>query len=117
MTIWLPPLRGPEAGLSEVIVGAATNVNWSNEPVTSVPPAEVTVTSTTPGVVAGVVAAIDVSPAMVNAAAGTPPNETAVAPLKPVPVIVTVVPPAAGPAATEMPVTRGTGTYEGANSR
>ena len=108
--IRLPPLRGPEAGLSETMVGAATKVNSSNDPVTSVPPAEVTVTSTTPGVVAGEAAVIDVSPEIVNAAAGTPPKETAVAPVKPVPVIVTEVPPAAGPSATEMPVTRGTGT-------
>ena len=109
-TIWLPPLTGPEVGLSEVIVGAATNVNWSNDPVAPVPPAEVTVTSTTPGAAVGEVAVIDVSPATVNAAAGAPLKETSVAPLKPVPEIVTEVPPAAGPSATEMPVTRGTGT-------
>jgi hypothetical protein len=39
------------------------------------------------------------------------PNVTAVAPVNPVPVTVTVVPPATGPAAGEIPVTVGTGAY------
>ena len=38
------------------------------------------------------------------------PNRTAVAPLKPVPVIVTVVPPASGPAAGDIEVTVGAAT-------
>ena len=39
------------------------------------------------------------------------PNLTDVAPVNPVPVTVTVVPPADRPAAGEMPVTTGTGSY------
>ena len=39
------------------------------------------------------------------------PNSTVVAPVNPVPVTVTVVPPANGPLAGEMPVTIGTGIY------
>ena len=39
--------------------------------------------------------------------AGVPPKVTVVAPMKSVPVIVTVVPPAAGPAPGETPLTVG----------
>ena len=39
------------------------------------------------------------------------PNLTDVAPVNPVPVTVTVVPPAAGPPVGEIPVTVGTGSY------
>src|ERR1700690_3482533 len=53
MTTWLPPWRGPDAGRSEVMVGAATKVNRSKAPDASVPPAEVTVTSTCPAGAAG----------------------------------------------------------------
>jgi hypothetical protein len=38
-----------------------------------------------------------VAESTVNEAAGNPPNETSVAPVKPVPVIVTLYPPATGP--------------------
>ncbi len=61
-----------------------------------VPPGVLTVTSTAP-VPAGVVAVIAVALSTVNAAAGVPPKLIALAPVKPVPVIVTLVPPAAGP--------------------
>jgi hypothetical protein len=40
------------------------------------------------------------------------PMSTAVAPLKPVPVIVTEVPPAAGPEVGDIDVTAGAATYE-----
>ncbi len=79
MTTSFPPWRGPDAGLSPEIVGAATKVNTSNAPVTSVPPAEVTVTSTGPAGAAGATAVIEVSAVMVKLAAGTPPKLTAVA--------------------------------------
>ena len=46
---------------------------------------------------AGDVAVMDVAETAVNAVAAFVPNFTAVAPVKPVPVIVTVVPPASGP--------------------
>jgi hypothetical protein len=61
-----------------------------------VPPAVVTVTSTLP-IPGGDVAVIWVGLTTLNAPAAAPPNLTAVAPDKLVPVIVTLVPPAAGP--------------------
>ena len=61
-----------------------------------VPPAVVTVTSTVP-VPAGEVAVIWFALMTVNEAAALPPNLTAVAPEKFVPVMVTLVPPDGGP--------------------
>ena len=61
------------------------------------PPGVVTLTSTVPALPAGAVAVICVSLLMVKPAAAVPPNATAVAPVNPVPVIVTVVPPATMP--------------------
>ena len=61
-----------------------------------VPPGVVTVTSTVP-VPAGLSAVIEVALTTVKFVAGVVPKSTAVAPVKPVPVIVTNVPPAAGP--------------------
>jgi hypothetical protein len=86
-------------------------VKWSAVLVALVPSGVVTVTSTTPAVdVAGDVAVIDVPLAVVLAVtvvAGTPPKSTAVAPVNPVPVSVTDVPPAMEPVAGEIPVTTG----------
>jgi hypothetical protein len=65
----------------------------------------VTVTSTVP-LPAGEVAEIEVAELTVKAA-GTVPKFTAVAPVKFVPVIVTLVPPAAGPLFGEIDVTVG----------
>ncbi len=59
------------------------------------PAGVVTVTSTTP-VPAGLSAVIEVSLTTVTFVAGVVPKSTAVAPVKPVPVIVTSVPPAGG---------------------
>ncbi len=71
---------------------------------TLVPPTVVVaVISTTPAP-AGAVAVIDVSLLTVKLAAVVAPNWTAVAPVKLVLVIVTVVPPAAGPEVGEMDV-------------
>ena len=50
---------------------------------------------------------IDVAELNVKPAAAVPPNGTAVTPVKLVPVIVTDVPPAAGPAVGEIEVTVG----------
>ena len=58
---------------------------------------------------AGLTAVIEVGELTVKLIAGTPPNATAVAPVKLVPVIVTLVPPAAGPDVGLMPVTVGAG--------
>ena len=73
------------------------------------PPAVVTRTSTVP-LPAGEVAVIDVAELTVKLVAAVAPNVTAVAPVKPVPVIVTEVPPAAGPDVGEIEVTVGAAT-------
>ena len=69
----------------------------------------VTLTSTTP-VPGGDVAVIWVAELTVKPVAAVAPNVTAVAPVKLVPVIVTVVPPVAGPRVGEIALTAGTGT-------
>ena len=48
-------------------------------------------------------------PVFVKMVAEVPPNLTEVAPVKPVPLIVTVVPPATVPDVGDLPVTVGTG--------
>ena len=73
-----------------------------------VPEGVVTVTSTTPALWAGVLTTMDVSLATVKLAAGLPPNATAVAPVKLVPVNVTVVPPLVTPLAGATLLTAGT---------
>ena len=75
-----------------------------------VPPGVVTVTSTGPAETDGEIAVIAVSEAIVKPDDGTAPKLTAVAPVNPLPAIVTLVPPVAGPETVEMPVTRGAGT-------
>ena len=55
----------------------------------------------------GVTAVIEVSETTVTELAAVPPIVTAVAPVKPVPVMVTLVPPALGPALGEIAVTVG----------
>ena len=74
-------------------VGAGSKVNWSAALVALVPPTVVTVISTVPAVEGGDVAVIDPSEFTVNEVAATPPKSTAEAPVNPVPVIVTDVPP------------------------
>ena len=86
-------------------------VNSSTGEVALVPPGVVTVTSTVPAVPAGETAVIWVAEVTVKLDAETVPNFTTVAPVNPVPVTVTVVPPATGPDAGVIPVTVGTGSY------
>ena len=83
-------------------------MNWSAAEVGDVPLGLVTVMSTVPKP-AGEVAVIEVAELTVKPA-GTAPNLTAVAPVKLVPVIVTVVPPMIGPDVGDIAVTVGTGT-------
>ena len=73
------------------------------------PPAVVTLTSTVP-VPAGEVAVIEVAEFTVKPVAAVAPKVTAVAPVRLVPVIVTVVPPAPGPDVGDMLVTVGAAT-------
>jgi len=97
----VPAARGPEAGLTVVIVGAAANVNALA--LVPVPPRVVTATFATtfvdPAVPVGVLAVIEVGLTTTTLVAATPFTFTLVAPVKLVPVIVKAVPPAIGPEA------------------
>jgi heme/copper-type cytochrome/quinol oxidase subunit 2 len=73
-----------------------------------VPPGPVTVTSTVPDP-EGEVAVIEVAEFTVTPVAACPPKETVLPAVKFVPVMVTVVPPAAGPEAGETALTVGAG--------
>jgi hypothetical protein len=83
-------------------------VNWSAELVALVPPVVVTVTLTVPADSAGDVAVMEVAEFTVTAVAVTVPNITVAPDRKPVPVIVTEVPPVVGPEVGLMAVTVGT---------
>ena len=105
----VPPPVGPATGLIAVTVGAYANLSKADA--ADVPPGVVTVTSTMP-VPAGLSTVIDVSPRTVKLVAGVSlPNSTEVAPSNPRPVIVTIVPPVAGPPAGFTPLTVGAATY------
>jgi len=69
------------------------------------PPPVITITPTAPTVTrAGVIQVIVVLSTMLREVAANPPNVTEIAPVKDVPVIVTLVPPAVLPVNCEMPV-------------
>jgi hypothetical protein len=89
-------------------VGANRYVNWSSDEVALVPLGVFTVMSTAP-LPAGEVAVIWVGLSTVNEVAGLPPKFTAEAPVKLLPPIVTLVPPAAGPELGLTLVTAGAG--------
>ena len=84
---------------------------WFAPPVPEVPAGVVTVTLTVPPACAGATAEIWVAELTVKLVAAVPPKDTAVAPVKLVPVIVTCVPPASGPEAGLRPVTVGAATW------
>ena len=104
----ISPMTNNALSPQPVIVGmaAGTEVNWSAALITLVPPGVTTVTSTVPEP-AGEVAVIDVAEIAITLVALAAPNLTAVAPVKLVPVMVTVVPPVAGPLVGLMLVTVG----------
>jgi hypothetical protein len=106
----VPPAAGPDVGEMPVTAGAGRKVNWSADEVALVPPPVVTVMSTVP-VPAGDVAVICVAESTVKPVAAVPPNVTASAPVRLVPVMVTEVPPASGPADGAIPVTNGNPIY------
>ncbi len=94
------PAVEPEVGDSDVTVGGAggaTNVNLSAAETAEIPPGVITVMSTMPAACAGEVAVIDVAEIGVSAVPAPVPNDTAVAPVRLVPVIVTTVAPAVVP--------------------
>ena len=94
MVMEVPAVSGPDVGDTLAIVGSATYVNALALVV--VPPMVVTATLCAPAVPAEVLAVMTVA-VLVKIVAATPPTFTLVAPLKLVPAIVIVVPPAAGP--------------------
>jgi hypothetical protein len=82
-------------------------VNWSLLLVADVPAKVVTVRATVAATCGGATAVMLVSLVTVKLAAGTPPKVTAVAPVKPLPVSVTGVPPLLLPLAGLTAVTVG----------
>src|SRR5487761_2529426 len=102
----VPPEVGPVAGLTAVTVGPEPYVNWSAEVAVLVPADVVTVTSTTPATWAGLMTEIELS-LFTTGVAGLPPKLTEVAPVNPLPVMFTVVPPPMGPEAGLTWVTAG----------
>ncbi len=94
MVTAVPPVSGPLVGVREVTVGAARKVKV---PGPESPFGPVTTTSVAPGACAGVVTVMVVSSTTVKAVPGVPPKVTPVVPVNPLPVIVTGVPPVAGP--------------------
>ncbi len=107
----VPPVTGPAAGEMPVTAGTGSYVNSSAGEVALVPPGVVTVTSTVPAVPAGETAVMLVPETTVTLLVLVRPKSTVAPVTNPVPVIVTVVPPATGPAAGTTPVTVGTGSY------
>ena len=106
VTAW-PPAVGPEFGEMLVNVGVVVKVYMSADEVADVPLGVVTVISMVPATWAGAVAVICVALLTVNEVAAVPPKDTAVAPVKPVPVIITGVPPVIDPEVGETLVTTG----------
>jgi hypothetical protein len=96
MTTEVPPATGPEVGVKLVTAGAAAATYVNASGAAPVPLGVVTVTDTPPAACAGVVAVICVSESTVKTAEPEL-NMTLVAPVNPVPVITTDVPPAVGP--------------------
>src|SRR6185437_6894243 len=92
-----------------VVQAGARSVYSSAAEPSLVLPRVVTVTAMVRARPGGAVTVIEVSEFTVTFAAGMVPNETLDAPVKPVPVIVTGLPPAVGPEFGETPVTVGFG--------
>jgi hypothetical protein len=89
----------------DVIVGGGTNVNWSAELVELVPYVVVTVMLTVPADSAGDMAVMESGEFTVTAVAVTLPKSTVEEDVKLAPVIVTEVPPLAGPDEGLTPIT------------
>ncbi len=83
-------------------------MKWSDEEVADEPAKVATVTSIVPAAWDGAMAVREVAELTVKSAASTPPKKTSVAPVKLVPVRLTVVPPAVLPLEVLRPVTVGT---------
>jgi hypothetical protein len=126
MVTMVPPDGTPEVGAMPVTVMAVagagvTEVNTSDAVGGLVcPPTVVTVTSTGPAPAnAGLVAVHVVSLVQLTAVALAGPNLTVGVPpmFRPVPLMVTTVPPEVGPVLGTIPVTAGTGAFNGTRQR
>jgi hypothetical protein len=106
MVTLVPPPVVPDVTDSPVTVGALAEekVNCCVEPDTADEPVGVHTVTATSG---GVTAVICVDELTVKLAASTPPNRMSLAPLKSVPVMTTVVPPAVLPELVPSPVMAG----------
>ena len=114
MVTEVPPAVGPIFGETPVTEGGSLKVNTSEEEVAEVPASLVTVISVFPAEWAGDTAVICVEESTVKLAAETPLKATPVPATtfeKPVPVMMTEVPPATGPTLGETPVTEGGSLY------
>jgi hypothetical protein len=102
----VPPAVDPLTGDTESIVGVPTYV----KPLVSVaePPGVVKTTFTAPAACAGATTVTEVALTLVKVVPAEPSKVTAVVPVRFVPVIVTVVPPAVGPLEGEIPAIVGT---------
>ena len=96
MVTVVPPPVDPAVGVNEVMVGGGTNLKFPVD--VAVPPTVVTEILTVAAEWGFVLALIVVAFVTVYVAAVVVPNLTALAPVKLVPLMVTVVPPAVGPA-------------------
>jgi len=105
----VPPALGPLDGATDVTVGPATYVKQPPHVPVCVS-GFVTTTFTLPAACAVVVPAMVVG-VIVETVNADPPNETVAPDWKSVPVIVTAVPPSAGPLVGVIPVTVGAATY------
>jgi hypothetical protein len=106
----VPPALGPLFGVTDVTAGAATYVKQPLH-VPLCPSALVTTTLTAPAACAVVVPVIEVG-SIVETVSEEPPKETVAPDWKPLPLIVTDVPPAASPLFGATDVTTGAATYE-----
>ena len=106
MTTLVPPVAGPDVGARPVTDGAGRKLNVPA--LVEEPPPVVTLTVTDP-LPAAVTAVIWVAELTVKLAAAVPPKLTAEVPVKFVPVMVTDVPPPAGPEVGASPLTVGAG--------
>ena len=108
MVTIVPPAVGPDVGAMELMTGAGWKLKLSE---LFVPPGDVILIGTAPTTWAGVTASTSVSLTTVKLAAGVVPNFTLVVPVRPVPVMVTVSPPAVTPAVPKTAVGAGAGLY------
>jgi hypothetical protein len=108
VTVVAPPV-GPVVGLMLVTTGCAvaTYVYASPATIGDWPPGVVTLRATAPAAWAGLTAVIVVSETTVKLVAAVAVNATAVAPVNPVPVIVTTGPPNVDPVSGLTAVTAG----------